>query len=228
MNDLAFRKAITVSLIGHAFLVILLLCRTFFLPSESLDLKNSIRVDMVGLPDKIRSQPEASAPTAPQPVKIAKPETPKEGIKPGAKVAEKKALDRLKAMEAIDKLKTSSDAPQKPKEQTFKGNVVNSGDSLSGLEKIQFNEYFTAVKNKLRENFHLPKWLVDANLRAQAMALIDENGFVIHREIVKSSGNDVFDGMILDSIDKSSPFTPPPARLKTVLQFKGVVFNFPD
>ena len=234
IEDPLFKKALVFSGVGHGLLLAFLLLRAVFVPSEPIDLRNAIRVDVIGLPDKIIPPAAPTPAQTPPKVEIAKPaaEAPKlvEKSKPNTTDLQKKALDRLKALEAIDKLKqaqaTPSAAPVPP--QTFKGNTLNAGDSPRGLEKIQFDTYISQVRTRIHGNFHLPQWLAEADLHAQALAMIDENGYVIRREIVKSSGNDIFDNMVIEAIDKSSPFAAPPQALKSIMQFRGVIFRLPD
>lgn len=240
MTD-SLSKPVAVSAASHVALVLLFLIKAYLAPSEAIDLRDAIRVDMVGLPEKQQQLPQkeiAPAPKAPPPVAKPKPEPVKE--KPKAPEApkvdlhhkkdlaktQKNALNEIKAMEALDKLKNEMAA--KATAKPVKGNQVNAGNSLTGMEKIEFNRYFQTVEEKIRGNWSLPQWLIDAQLKAQVRVLIDENGNVKKKQVLKSSGNPDFDDHMLDAIDKSSPFPPPPDRLRGVLNETGIVFNFPQ
>jgi colicin import membrane protein len=135
-------------------------------------------------------------------------------------------------MQAIERMKsevTEREVSEKiAKAPTFKGNVVNQGDGLTGLERIEFDRYFATIENRIKANWQLPGWLAEAQLKAQAVVLIDAGGRVVRRQVIKSSGNEAFDSQVLDTIDRSSPFPEPPPRLKDVLALKGIIFNFPD
>lgn len=240
MTQDRFGSAVAFSLGLHGFLLCALLVRAFFLPSQPLEIRSAIRVDIVGLPDKITSPPPTAtshpasepakpeeSPVAPNPA-VAKPKLNTNDIA-------KKAIERMKAMESIEKMQRETEqqkalqaaAVAKAKAPTYKGNVLSSGDSLTGLDKVQYDEYFTILKNALQRNFHIPQWLAESNLRAQAVAMVDERGYVIQRQITQSSGNELFDGMVLEAIDKSSPLPPPPSALANIIKFRGVTFNFP-
>lgn len=232
-----FNNALLLSGVAHGLIIVLLIFRAVFLPSEPIEIRNAIRVDVVGLPDKVMAptKPAPAPAPAPLPAKVELPpppnQTPKvaEKSKTSSADLQKKALEKLKALEAIEKLKAAQTAPaEKPAESVAKGNVQSAGDSPRGIEKMQFDGYISQIRSHILEHFNLPQWLIDANLHAQALVMIDENGFVIRREIVKSSGNDIFDHMVIEAIEKSSPFAAPPAKLKSILQFRGVVFGFPD
>jgi TonB family protein len=197
----------------------------------------------------VQTLPEKAtpAPPAPAPVKVAEekpkpvPPAPKPKVPPKTEEApkvdlskkkvdtaksEKSALDKIKAMQAIDKFKGEVTAYARPK--VVRGNVVTTGDSLTGDNKVDFDQYFSKVEERIRQNWSLPQWLADAHLRAQALVLIDESGTVKKKQIVKSSGNSEFDSRMMDAIDKASPFPAPPDKLRDILGAKGVVFNFPQ
>lgn len=236
-GDDAFSRFVLFSFGAHILVFTIFFVRAALIPSEPLEIRNAIRVDVVDLPDKIVE----NATTAPKPVpqvEVKKPdpvvkpvpEKKPEVVKENAKDLQKKALEKLKALDAIDKFKKETAEQEKPKAKptTFKGNAINTGDSLTGLEKVQFDSYFGALRTHLNQHWSIPQWLERADLRAQALVVLDESGLVTKREILKTSGNDIFDGHVLDAIDKSSPFPVPPERLKGIMSMRGIVLNFPD
>lgn len=251
IND-PFAKFIGVSLAFHFSVVLLFTIKALVFPTEELIIADAIRVDLVGLPDKVEPpkaveaapEPPAPAPAPPsqaeatpeaKPKAEAKPEpkpAPKPDPKPDlkkAKADQNKALDRLKALQAIDALE--KDLKEKTKVEPtkeYKGNVLNAGDSLTGLDRLDHNQYFSTVRKHVQQNFVLPQWLADSSFKAKAMVKIDERGFVISRELTQSSGDPTFDSKVLEAIDNASPLPPPPERLKNVVALKGMVFNFPD
>jgi colicin import membrane protein len=241
-------RNLAVSLGLHAAVVLVLVIKAIWIPSEEIMLRNAIRVDVVAMPDKIAPpppMPEAEKPAAVKPETVKQPpkaetappkvSTKKKETATDVKKAEetqKKAMDRLKAMQALERVKsevTERKIDEKiAKAPTYKGNVVNQGDSLTGLDKIEFDRYLSGLENRIRANWQLPGWLSEAQLKAQVLVLIDASGQVLRRQVYRSSGNDVFDTHMLDAVDKSAPFPQPPSRLKDVLASKGIIFNFPD
>lgn len=241
MSD-SFSRSIVISMAAHVALALAMLLRAVFIPSDVMDLRQAIRVDVVGLPDKVQTLPDkppeekAEAP-APAPEPVAKPEPVKaKPPKPEApkvdlakkKVDKKQALDRIKAMTALDKIKEEVGQAKTQKAKPVKGNIVSAGNSLSGLERIDYDRYFGEIEVRVRQHWSLPQWLIEARLRAQALVLIDETGVVRDRKIVKSSGNSEFDQRVLETIDRASPFPAPPERLRDALSVKGIIFNFPQ
>jgi TonB family protein len=244
-----FSQNIVISLGLHFAVVLVIFFRAVLIPSENLDLRDAIRVDMVDLPKKMQTLPEttppaptpapapAPEPVKPEPVKVeppkAKPKLP-EKPKPDTvnlKKSQANALHKLKEMSAFEKLKESAknEASKKPKAaDVVRGNKVSAGNSLTGLERLDYNRYYDELKAKVNSNLSIPQWLADADLRAQVQVLIDERGYVTKRTIVRSSNNDVFDAKVIEAIDASSPLPPPPERLRGLLSSSGITFNFPQ
>ncbi len=232
-----------ISVATHIVLGLSFLLKTAFFPQDPIDIRSAIRVDVVGMPDKVEktSQPKPKAPKkvqvpdnpAPKPKPkpkpapvIKKPKSPKVNLNK-AKSDQEKALERLKALEAIEKIKEESQKEDSI-EQEYKGNVISSGSSLTGLDRIAFEKYFDDMQAHVKQQWNLPTWLANAKLKGIVAVKIDERGYVIDRVITQPSGNDVFDNLVLETVDRASPFPPPPNRLKTVLKLNGFQLGFPD
>lgn len=235
-NQEPFKKYLGLSIIGHVGLIALFTLKIVFSPSEDLIIHSAIRVDMVALPDKqVPSSPKIEEKKT-TPVNIEqdkKVPTPKVKINK-IKMAEKiqnQALAKLAAMSAMDKLKAEvenqkhSQAVEKP--QLYKGNVISKGSDLKGLSKLQYDEYFAKLEVHVKEYWILPQWLADANLKAQVKVRIDDKGYITSKEIINSSGNNVFDAKALETMDKASPCPIAPSHLQTLIANEGIIFNFP-
>jgi colicin import membrane protein len=242
MSD-SLSKPISLSLAAHCALIAIFFLKMTFFPAEPIQIKRALRVDLVALPEKVATPPAPAPAEEPKAVPAPPQEAPKPEVKTPAKPkpkaqkpkidakklekSQESAVNRLKAMEALEKLKSEQAEAQK-KAQEFKGNQVSKGNSLTGLEQLEYDRYFDQVEQLVYSNWSLPEWLAQSELRAQAMVLVDASGNVTKKKILKSSGNEVFDAQVLASIDKSSPFPAPPARLQGVLANQGFIFNFPD
>ncbi len=227
MTD-SLSKFVGVSTLAHMALAVSFLLHAYLAPSDRIDLRTAIRVDVVGLPEKAQTLPEKEEPAKAAPEK-AQPqpivtEAPKVNLNKKKNVAkeQKKALQEIKAMAALDKIKNEV------AKQKVKGNALNAGNALTGLEKIDYDRYFHDVEQRIQQNWSLPQWLADAHLRAQVLVMIDENGLIKKKQVLRSSGNPEFDARMMDAIDKSAPFPAPPGRLRDVLAIKGIVFSFPQ
>ena len=230
----SFKHYAGLSLIGHTLVILFFTIKTVFFPSEDLIIQSAVRVDLVALPDK-KIDTTPSPPEPPKPTPAPSPKT-KESTKPkkpdprSTKDQQKKAIERLKAKSAIDKIKnedTKKEIPKEKPEELYKGNVVTSGSSLKGLDKLQYDEYFGRLEQHVKNHWVLPQWLADKDLRTQVLVKIDERGFVTSKEIMTSSGDQVFDNMALEAVEKSSPAPVAPTKLQNLIATQGVVFNFP-
>ncbi len=240
-----FPRNVTISLIGHAAVVLIIFFRAVMIPNDVIDIRQAIRVDVVDLPKKMAALPEKAAEPAPAPAKpvelpkkaeevpvkpVAVKPVVKEKPKTNTKDAQKTALSKLKAISALEKIKqeVSKAKSTKPKAEVVAGNKVSEGNSLTGLEKIDYDHYFDDLHQKILSQWNIPQWLAEAELKASVVVLIDERGYVIKRAFKRSSGNDIFDAKVLEAIDSSQPLPPPPQRLRGLLSTSGIVFNFPQ
>lgn len=242
-----FERALLISLSAHCVLAALLFLRAVFVPDESIAIRNAIRVDVVGLPQKIKDleEPlppakEESAPAAPEKVEPApkakaevKPEAPTIP-NPNAKKADlaksqKKALEELKRLSALERIKDQLAKGKSPEAgKQVAGNKLSQGNSLTGLDKLEYDRYFDEISQKMRANFSFPQWLADAGYKVQVQVLVDERGYIIRKFIVKSSGNDVFDAKAIEAVEASSPLPAPPQRLQGPLSTSGITLGFPQ
>lgn len=255
-----FKRYVKVSLILHLGLFLVLTIKATFFTEPPIQFDKAIRVDMVGLPDKVQEIPPAPAPAPaepPKPEKVA--EVPKEEPKPVAKVEppkqkmpaklkekdpeainlektkskQKQALEKLRQMEALDKIqrdlekennKKAAQALAKPVK--FKGNVLSSGSELTGVSKLQAATYIGDVHKHILSNWTLPEYLKNRKLRTDVMVRFDEGGNILSKDIVRSSGNPTFDEMVLVAIQKSSPVPTPPAKFSKIATVEGFLFRF--
>lgn len=252
-------RAISISVSLHCALFAIFFLKMTFFPSQPIEIKRAMRVDLVGLPEKTQTLPPVEAPAAPAkvetpapaappaptpapPPKVAEaPKVPTKDAKPkpDTKKLEKSqtsAMERIKQMEALSKLEQQQKEAQAKAAAAaaaaaaaqVRGNQLSKGNSLTGLEQIEYDRYFDQIEKTVHANWAVPEWLNSAQLKAQVQVLIDKTGHVTSKKITKSSGNETFDAEVLEAIEKSSPFPQPPARLQGVLANSGIVFNFPD
>lgn len=245
-NKDSFSHYLYISIGFHVCILIALTVRILFFPSEVPVSTQSVRIDVVALPDKVMEESTAPKVEAPKPVKEkqAKVEKPVETVKPKPapekpkiislekKPSKKKeavedeqnsAIARLKAMQ---KLKDKQ--AKEPKEEEFKGNEVNKGNSLTGLHKIQERTYVGELERHIRSFWNLPEWLANGNLNARVLLLINKNGGISNKSFILKSGNDLFDEHVLGTLEKASPLPPPPADLVDNFATKGIEIGFPE
>jgi len=265
-NNDELPRGLVVSFVLHAVLISFFTLKAVFFTPEAIDYSAAIRVDMVGLPDKLDSLPEAPAkaeakPTLPEKPAEKTPPPPKPVEKPVEKPAEKavkmppkkdpdainlektkndqkQAMEKLKAMAALDKIKDEVAEDKKKKDvgagkdtqggAKVKGNVLSAGSALSGLSKLQHDSYVVDLDRHIKGNWALPEWLAKRDLKAQARVFIDSNGNILSRKIVKSSGNPNYDDEVLATIDRSAPYPKPPEKFTAILAADGILIGFPE
>jgi TonB family protein len=215
--------------------------------------QSAVQVDLVDLPDKLTNtmaaapEPEPVAPPEPQ------PENPKTSVTlPPVvknKVIEKEAinldskhkldpkkdkekqnqaLNKLKQLNAIDALQNEKPKPTANTNPTpHKGNIISAGSAgMSGVGQLMADSYKAQVDQHFRARWALPQYLRNKNLEAQVLVKFDEKGYITLKEIVVSSGNPVFDELVLSTIEKSSPVPTPPARIAQESSVRGYTFRF--
>ncbi|WP_413569212.1 energy transducer TonB [Bdellovibrio sp. HCB117] len=268
-HDDQLSRGIGISIALHAAIISVFTLKAVFFTPEPIDFSQAVRVDMVGLPDKV--EPKTLPAPAKEEAKAALPEKnqaeEKTVEKPPEKVVEKKtppkpepakpvakkedgvnlekvksqqqnALDKLKAMAALDKIKNDV-AEEKRKAaagagksdsgaQKIKGNVLSPGTSLTGLTKLQHDTYASDLDKHIKNNWALPEWLAKRDFKAQAVVFIDSRGNILGRKIVKSSGNPSYDEEVLQTIDKSAPFPAPPEKFLAIVSVDGILIGFPE
>lgn len=248
--DYSLNRMLVFSAAGHAAVLFFFTVTTYIIGPAEVMMPQAIRVDVVGLPEKNQTLPEtpkaqekpepATKPknklppkeTAPPPAPKA-PTIPSKDTKKAMQDAIKKLQREAKAQSAIEKLKEQM-AQDKAKEKAaatkaklIGGNKVSEGNSLEGLESIDFDKYLAELQSRLNANFEIPQWLADGNYTAVVVIHIDQRGYVTKKTMTKSSGNNVFDTIVMGTIDKSSPLPPPPDRLRGRLATTGIPVKFP-
>lgn len=231
-----FYKGIGISLGFHLALLLFFTVRAFLVPEMNLIHESAVRVDIVDLPDKITKRPTPPAPT-PQPDSEKKlnpptPPLPNEAVNlDKTKKKQQEALQKLKSMEALEKIKNSM-KEEKSKTTSepikFKGNILSPGSDLTGLNKLQHEEYISNLDRHIKQYWTLPEWLAKKNYKAQVNVRIDSKGQVLAKSLVKSSGNPAYDEIVLDTIMKASPFPPPPEKFLAIVEVNGIIIGFPE
>ncbi len=238
-------RTLIISLIGHLAIASVIFLRAAFVPEQPIEIRNAIKVDIVGLPEKMDepslplSQTKETLATADKekaplaPIKESKVETPTlpdpKGPKKDLAKSQKRALEELKRRAALDRIREqlAKGKSQEPA-RLVRGNQISPGNALSGLDKIAYDRYFDELREKMRANFSLPQWLADAGYKAQIQVLIDERGLIVKKILISSSGNEVFDAKAIEAVDASAPLPAPPQRLQGLLSTSGIIFGFPE
>lgn len=235
------KRMVLMSLAFHAAIVLVFTVKTAFFPSDIPKYEPAIRVDLVGLPNKRNPDTPLTAPTptpAPEPVKETKPESKtvkeeKKTVPAKNSTTQSAALNKLKSLSAIEKLKDMKEektevAEAKPQSDVIKGNVLSVGTALKGLNKLEFDQYIGSLDVHVKNNWALPEWMLTQGLKAEVLLKIDKSGQIIERKFIKKSGNTEFDDRVMAALEKSNPFPAPPEKFIDLVGIQGITFAFPD
>lgn len=241
-----FSRGVWVSLGFHATLVIFFVIKNLVMPASIDDLPPAVRVDLVGLPDKIQTlAPPAAKPAESAPSPVAQKPTPTkplpqkkdDAIKLSAsKDKAKAALDKIKSMSALDRLKAEERAEAEKarldalaaqaRAAKIKGNIISPGTSLTGVDRLEHEQYTAAIDQHIKPHWQLPEWLARKGYKAVVQVRIDGRGQLISRALVRSSGNPDFDQSVLGTVDRSAPLPPPPGKFVAIAAVQGIFVEF--
>jgi colicin import membrane protein len=245
----SFNKFVWSSLAIHICIVGIFTIRAALFPDDPSIFQNAVQVDLVALPDKLDpanlptpAAPEAikenviPEPKAPKPA-LAEKKIPKE-VDPEAvnlnktKKKETAAFDKLKQLSALEEIERQEKEEAKKqalqKINKIKGNVLSSGNDLRGIAKLQHENYISLVENHIRKYWATPEWLKSKKLSAQVKVRFDEKGNIVYRSLMKSSGNQSFDDLVIDTVEKASPVPIPPDKFVRILNVEGILLGFPE
>ncbi len=244
------------SAVAHLVLVLVFTVRAVFFPEPIETFEPALRVDIVDLPDKLPSQPASPPPVAneevkPEPaaepvkveppkpeVKVKEPEVvlnPKkdqEKDKDEKKLSTSDAIEKLKKQLAIDKIKEEMKAQERQRLSErvakFKGNVLSPGSELTGVNKLQHENYLTNLDHHVKKFWSLPEWLARGNYSAQVRIFVDEHGLLLKAQLIRGSGNSSYDDTVMETVKKAVPYPVPPEKFRAIVSVNGMVLGFPE
>lgn len=149
-----------------------------------------------------------------------------------SKAKQQEALNRLKKMSAVEQIrqqvKNETASRNKASAAPARSHVIAAGTTLSGLDRLQANDYLGLVDQSIKQHWTLPQWLMNKPLKAQLLVKFSAQGQILSKEIITSSGNSTYDQYCLDAIDKASPFPSVPEKLSEKFRVDGIVIGFPE
>ena len=180
---------------------------------------------MVALPEKKQPVSKPKIPKVKKKKTKVKAPPPKKKIKKPRPIhqiqqtEQKNALEKLRQQSAFEKLRTTP--------EDFKGNKIREGQNLEGLDKVRFDDYSEIFRDHLYRRWSVPRWLMDDKYSAIAIVRIDGQGWILHKELIRSSGNQEFDESILKAIVNSNPFPLPPKSIQSIMSRQKFILGFP-
>ncbi len=227
------------SLVGHASFVgfALLFSWLYGAPMSALDQKpitaSLVRLgtkrDEKLLPKKDEEPPPAEKP-AEKPVEVAKP-VPAETAVPiptkDAKVEPKKdtSKDASKSKNAKKDLFAAFKKTGKAEEVEGQADGDPNGDSA----KQEGERYYGLLSSVVKRNYDVSNSIAESErrrLHAVVLVRIAPTGELLEVKLTTPSGNELFDGAVVEAVKKAAPFTAPPDHLRDDLKKRGVPFDF--
>ncbi len=248
-----FMRNILVSFFFHFSIALFFSLNFYFLSNDAVIVESAVRVDLVGLPDKFQQLPQPQA--AAKEKNTEKASAPQEEVKPSVvidkaqskvkpldqepvvnlkktKTRQKQALDKIKALETMEKMKKEISqqvaAEKYAQSRPIRGNILSAGAALTGVNQLQYEQYFGQLDVHIKSHWSLPEFLQNRGLRTQVKIQFDENGYILSKEITLSSGNVEYDNFVLETIEKSSPLPAPPEKFQDIVKHRGILIGFPE
>lgn len=242
-------KFIALSLLVHITFFMLYTVKMSFFPDETFVYEPAIRVDLVALPDKILAPGEIPEPAPPEANKDKTSETPKDAKDAKNKLPDLKtnepvvaltktknnaesAIDKIKKDLAIEKIKNMMGDDKKDKKtppvSQYKGNILSPGTELTGVNKMDHEDYHALLDRHVKKFWSLPEWVATKQYKTQVRIFLNENGLLVGAKVVKPSGNPAYDESVMESVQKSAPYPPPPPKFKDIVRVEGILLGFPE
>ncbi|HRO66499.1 MAG TPA: cell envelope integrity protein TolA [Pseudobdellovibrionaceae bacterium] len=159
------------------------------------------------------------------------------------KASQKSAIDRLKRLQALEKIENDleKESAQNEKKRLeamaaasraqageikLKGNQIAAGTELTGIDKLQHDEYRGVLDRHIKPFWQLPEWLARKQYTARVLIRIDARGRLISKQLLKASGNRDFDDSVLLTIDQAAPLPVPPEKFLSKVAVEGIILEF--
>lgn len=188
---------------------------------------------------KVEAKPESKPEPKAEPKPEAKPE-PKAKPEPDTIKLEKAKQKQKAALEKLKKESAKNAALDKIRQQVHnekiaaevakiqKGRVISRGTALTGVDRLQSDNYTGQLDALVKAQWALPQWLIGKPLKTKVLVKIEPDGRVSDKKIVQSSGNPTYDDYCLQAVTKASPFPKVPEKFTEIYSEDGVIFGFPE
>ena len=180
------------------------------------------------LPKKEEEPPPVEKP-AEKPVEVAAPTKPAETAVPiptkDVKVEPKKDSGKDSKKNAKKDLFAAFNKTGKADDVEGQADGDPNGDSA----KQEGERYYGLLTSVVKRNYDVSNSIAESErrrLHAVVMVRIAPSGELLEVKLVTSSGNDLFDGAVVEAVKKAAPFTAPPDHLRDDLKKHGVPFDF--
>ncbi|MCY4524093.1 MAG: cell envelope integrity protein TolA [Halobacteriovoraceae bacterium] len=203
-----------------------------------INIKSSVRVDVVAMPDLSLQELKSVGFSN----KGWKEKFAKEVDDPAVKKIFKKAKNNFQSMlKGISSQKVKSKISKKStkkkmdnkklKKLVLKGNQLSKSNRITG-EGIgdlsgKFDLYISNLPEKIKPYWKLPSHLMGQELQCRIRIFLAPNGRLLKVELLKGSGNKEYDDRALASIKTAAPFDNVPEEIRKRVLRGDIVLGFP-
>jgi len=240
----SFPAFLTLSVFLHVGLTFtaVLFSHSFFLSSKKKDLllEASIQVDSISLSElkklspihqKKKSNPKAtqkklSLQKKPPPVKkssLPEPKTKKPKTEPQLEDKKEEELEKTDNQDPIREEPLEELTKQEP-EESNSSQETNDDQEISENQISELSYYARQITDQTKRNWKLPSYLTNEDITTQIEIKINSEGILIYKEILSSSGNELYDSFVLKAIERASPYPKPLPSIQKIIE-GGVVLN---
>jgi TonB family protein len=186
------------------------------------------------LPRKETAPPPPPAPTE-APVPVPPPPAPSPTPSPvpappapkaAAPAAAAKPDSRAKLDDVMKRFK--SGLPPGPATASEPVGQLDGDPEGDAEEAAEGERYLALIQRRIKDRYQVPATIPETerlHLNAVVRIYIERNGGIARSELVRSSGNGVYDSAVQAGVGRASPLPPPPEHLVAMLR-DGVDLNF--
>jgi outer membrane biosynthesis protein TonB len=252
-TQITFSKAIILSFSGHLIFCLVFLFTTKK-SIKKPETYSAIQVAVVGnfkdLPtiskkDSLKAVPESLGTTEKATSRPKEKSLEKKPSKPNSKGKmvlniknnEKNRTNIINRLKRIQTLREKSSTNTSTSKTSTNESTKGSRNGFEGIEGTTLaqasgegiqNWYLQRAQRKIHANFQINPGFAsnEPNLKTQVLVKLRSNGTISHIEISKSSGNKIYDDLVLGFVKQSAPFGNVPEEFEKIFAEDGVEFHF--
>jgi TonB family protein len=236
-KPLPMRAFLIASAMAHGILLGAIVASSYLRLTPAIDMNQQpIKASLVrlGKPRDEKLLPQKDQPLPPEEKKLEPAPAPPAPPEPKGAVAipDVKASDASKKSgekSAADRRKQLFSAFSKTAAGSRELEGQADGDPGGDSATAEGERYWALLSAQVRRNYDVSQTIPEQerlHLKAQVLVMIGRSGELQRAQVIRPSGNSMFDNAVLAAVKRTAPFSPPPDHLRDALQRKGVALEF--
>ena len=103
---------------------------------------------------------------------------------------------------------------------------TDGGGHITGWTPHEIDRWKSAIQGIVQSCLHDPDENADPRLKATCLLMVNRTGELLKGQLIESSGNDLFDTLVQESLRKISHLPPPPAVMTAGAESIDVTLSF--